>query len=496
MILRVPGSAPLIAAILWFGLAGAMPARADDDPLRLAREAQHADRTSYVQGDSLACGEMTAWGPWPARSDSNTALLLNRPTPLWERIVLVPHWIVGVPFRLVHYTTENTLTAFDHLGWFDLAPIDAYGLRLPGNIYVTPSFAISGLEGFSRGIALQKPKLLGPSNLAYLKYTNSTHDATTLAGGAYFELDERLGVQIGGGLSELDRMRYYGLGPFSRKEDRSYFERDTKWGGVELDLELGRGFHSDLFVMFSQVAVGQVEIDPEHVDAGLDLLTVHADDVPAGFPGESNGWTARLGLMRDSTDQTGRPSRGSFHKLSLGWFRASDRTSLEYLHFHANAEHFFPLWWSDRTLALRGFYNRIANEGDGEVPLGRLATFSSPDELRGYRSMRFYGRGSVAVSAEYRWPVWVKHRRASTGVDAYLFCDAGQVFDEREQISPRYFQSTGGFGLRLIDGGGGFVGLFEVGFSEEETVVSLSLGQTFQHERRGLLYGKDPTRKR
>lgn len=469
---------------------------ADDDPLRLADEAQHADRTSVVQADSLACGEMTAWGAWPARGDSNTALLLNRPTPTWEKIVLVPHWIVGVPFRLVHYTTDATLTWFDELGWFELPPFDALGLRLPGNIYAMPSISVSGLEGVTRGVSLTRPRLFGPENLAYLRYANSTRDATTLAGGAYFERGERLGLQVGGGYVELDRMLFYGVGPFSRERDRSYYERDARWGGAELGWYLGRGFTTDFSLVFSQVEVEPTEDDPDHIDEALDLLYVHEGRIPDGFPGESNGWTARLGLMRDTTDQTGRPSRGSFHKVSLGWFRASDHSKLEYLHFHADAEHYFPLWWTDRTLALRGFFNRIENEGGCEIPLGRMATFSSPDELRGYRGMRYYGMGSIGMSAEYRWPVWIKHRRASTGVDAYLFTDTGQVFECREQISLPHFQVTGGFGLRLINSDGGFVGLVEVGFSDEETIFSLSLGQNFQHERRGLLYGKDPTRKR
>ena len=477
----------VLLPVLWLG-AGEVRA---DDPLRLADEAQHTTRTTVVQADSLACGEPTAWGPWPARGDSNSVRLENRPMPLWEKTVLVPHYVLGLPFRLVHYTTEATLTTIDDLGWFELPPIDPRGLQLPGEVYVLPSFSVSGLEGVTYGVGFTRPHVFGTENLAYLKLASSSRKAETLAGGAFFQLTDRLDLELGGGYAEMAKMLYFGLGPFSLEADRSYYERDAHWGGAELEFDLGRGFRTDLLAFFSKVETEETPEEPH-----LSLPVVHEGRVPYGFPGESNGWTARLGLLRDTTDQTGRPSSGSFHQVSLGYFRSSDRGAVEFLRFHANAEHFFPLWHSDRTLALRGFYNRIENEGDEELPFGRMVTFSSPDELRGYRSMRYYGMGSVGASAEYRWPIWVRHRRASTGVDAYLFTDAGQVFARRQEITLPHFEITGGFGLRLIGSDGGFVGLFEIGVSDEEPIISLSLGQNFQHDRRSLLYGKDPTRKR
>ena len=130
------------------------------------------------------------------------------------------------------------------------------------------------------------------------------------------------------------------------------------------------------------------------------------------------------------------------------------------------------------------------------VPFSRLVTFSRPDELRGFRDMRFYGIGSLGLSAEYRWPVWVRHRHGAMGLDGYLFGDTGQVFEREEEIALSNFEITGGFGFRLVGDEGGFMGLIELGFSDEETIVSLGFGQNFQHDRRGLLYGKDPTRKR
>jgi hypothetical protein len=114
--------------------------------------------------------------------------------------------------------------------------------------------------------------------------------------------------------------------------------------------------------------------------------------------------------------------------------------------------------------------------------------------LRGFKSLRFYGLGSIAGSVEYRWPVWVSHDRGGQGLDAYLFSDIGQVFDHSNEISFNNTQITGGAGLRLIDATHGLAARFEVGFSQDGMVVLLKFSQTFQYDRKGMLYGKNPTK--
>ena len=95
---------------------------------------------------------------------------------------------------------------------------------------------------------------------------------------------------------------------------------------------------------------------------------------------------------------------------------------------------------------------------------------------------------------EYRWPVWVARDRDDTGLDAYLFSDVGQVYDNSAEISMDNVQLTGGFGLRVIDASRDLSARFEVGFSREGTVVILKFSQTLQYDKKGMLYGKNPTK--
>jgi hypothetical protein len=167
---------------------------------------------------------------------------------------------------------------------------------------------------------------------------------------------------------------------------------------------------------------------------------------------------------------------------------------VQFLTYHVNAEKFFRLWHTDRTLAVRGFFNRISNIGGEPIPFTRLVTFQRPDMLRGFKSLRFYGLGSIAGSVEYRWPVWVSRDRDDQGLDAYLFSDIGQVYDRSHEISLANVQVTGGGGLRLIDAERGLAARFELGFSQDGTVVLLKFSQTFQYDRKVMLYGKNPTK--
>jgi hypothetical protein len=252
---------------------------------------------------------------------------------------------------------------------------------------------------------------------------------------------------------------------------------------------VGKKVELELKTYFSQVEALESEYE---IDQSLGK--VHAGNLPYGYPGESNGWTWRLGLYRDNADQRGRPRNGGFQSLGVSLFEASDDSRLQYLTYHANLEKFFPLWHTDRTLALRGFFNRISNLGPTDVPFTRLVTFQRPDELRGFSSLRFYGMGSLGFTAEYRWPIWVARGRNDTGIDAYIFTDIGQVFDKTSEISIENIRGTGGLGLRLINSDRGFSARFELGLSEEQTIVRLKFSQTFQYDPKGILYGKNPTK--
>jgi outer membrane protein assembly factor BamA len=471
-----------------FLLSGAGVIAAEDKP----RDPPPARRgfwgATQAPNDSLGAFAGCLWGPVPARDDSVSAGLRNRSRPGWETAVMVPYWIVGIPFRIVYFGLDQAVIGMDKLGLF-AAGGEYPGLKVPGGAYLMPVISIGDLEGWTFGLQLTRPNFLGPNNMLFIQGSRSTRKADELSGGTLFQLGKGWAIQVGGGTEEKNLTRYYGMGPDSYNGDLSYYFRRTTWGGFELDKDVGHKTALELRTFFSQVEA----LEPDY-NVDQSLGRVHADDIPYGYPGQSNGWTGRLGLYRDNADQRGRPRRGGFQSLGVSLFQASDGSQLQFLTYHIDLEKFYPLWHTDRTLALRGFFNRISNTWPVDIPFTRLVTFQRPDELRGFSSLRYYGMGSMGFSVEYRWPVWVARGRNDLGVDAYIFSDIGQVFDKTAEISITNMRGTGGVGLRLINSNRGFSARFELGLSEEQTIVRLKFSQTFQYDSKGLLYGKNPIR--
>lgn len=430
------------------------------------------------------------WGQSIVRSDSTTAHFEDQSRPTWEQVVMVPYYIIGIPFRILDVATRETVKTLDRWGIFEMPPSEHVGLPLPFGVYLLPEGGISGLEGISYGVNLRRPDFLGKDNKAYLTLSSSTKHADKLAGGFYFNLNRDWGLQLGAGSSELPLTRYYGVGYESSAGDLSYYNRSSKWAGAELDRDLGRFFSVEMRSYYSQVEARESRYE---VDEGLGVI--HEGNLPHGFPGESNGWSFKFGLVRNATAETGRPQARGFQRAGVSWFQGTDDPDLSFMQYSFDVQHFFPLWYTERTLGLRAFGARLHNNGTSEIPLTRMVTMYHPNNLRGFSDLRFYGLGSLGFSAEYRWPLWVAKGRQGLGMDAYIFTDMGQVFDRSSEIALNHMAHTAGFGVRFIGSDGKFLGRFELGFSDEETVVTLTFSQTFQHHSKGLLYGKDPSRR-
>ncbi len=470
--------------LLVVGALGAEAAPAQDTP----------DSTSSFWGhttsptDTLGAFDCNLWGPVPTRHDSVSSSYTNHSRPAWETAVMVPYWVIGVPFRIVYVGIDQTIIGMDKLGMLGAAA-EYPGLKIPYDVYLMPVISIGDLEGFTLGLQATKHDFLGPGNMWFIHGSRSIREADKFSGGTLFHIGRGWTLQAGGGTEETNLTRYYGLGPNSYNGNESYYHRRVTWGGFEMDKVLGRKVGLKLHTYSSQIEA----LEPVY-EVDKSLGRVHGNDIPFGYPGISTGWTWRLALYRDNADQRGRPRQGGFQSLGVSLFNASDGSGLQYLTYHANLEKYFSLWHTDRTLALRGFFNRISNVGNADIPFTRLVSFQRPDELRGYHSLRFYGMGSLGFSTEYRWPVWVARGRNDLGVDAYLFSDIGQVFEKTAEISFDNIRVTGGAGLRLVDSDRGFSARFELGLSDEQTIVRLKFSQTFQYDPKGLLYGKNPTK--
>jgi outer membrane protein assembly factor BamA len=64
------------------------------------------------------------------------------------------------------------------------------------------------------------------------------------------------------------------------------------------------------------------------------------------------------------------------------------------------------------------------------------------EDLRGFRSFRFYDNNSLIMNGEYRWHV-------VNTISMALFADAGKVFTRRGQLNFSNLEADGGIGFRF-----------------------------------------------
>ena len=428
------------------------------------------------------------WGDVPSRTDSVSALFESEKKPAWERAVDTPWQVVTFPVDLAVDGVGAVLIRADESRFYGrfVEPVlfPSFG-PVEGRFGVT----VDGIAGAGLGFTGEAADWLGSGSLVRLglRATREENNKATL--GFLFPRSGGDQVQIGGGFRKVPNARYFGTGPRSGEGAESYFSLETGWVGFGYEHSLSGGLTLGGGALYTMV--GAYYSDEGEEEEHTHLKDRFAGNFPHGYGERSDGVMLDISLVHDDTAENGRPERGGRRRLAAFLFRAGDGSKADHRSFRVEAEQYLSLWFTRRTLALRGVTTWIDGTGDGPLPFQRLHTNDSPDLFRGYNDMRWRDRGLFSITAEYRWPVWNRTTVDGTGVDGFLFADAGQVFGEFGEITREHLRRSWGGGVRLI-GKGGFSGRIEYARSEEESVFRIVGDQIFQWSKGGLAYGKNP----
>ena len=143
-----------------------------------------------------------------------------------------------------------------------------------------------------------------------------------------------------------------------------------------------------------------------------------------------------------STYSTGWLARGfvgRVHELDAG---------ADFTHYAVDLQEFVHLTLGPRMLILR-FWGEGVTGSTSQVPFTELP-YLGGDFLRGYDFARFRDRVAAVGTAQYQWNL-------SRFADAYLFADAGRVFDSIDSLTLVDLRVGYGVGLDLHSHGGSFV---------------------------------------
>ncbi|MBD3222069.1 hypothetical protein GF314_12590 [bacterium] len=428
------------------------------------------------------------WGPLPAPSDSTRAIPTAPPTPAWKHLVRVPYYVAAVPLTAVDWTARGLIAEAEEAGLFRPSSFLVQGIRDPLGNFWLPTGSLSDDRGLEVGVVAQRPHFPGDYWVTRVSATTSTREAHALTGGMRSRFGDDTWFEVGTGTVREDNVDFHGLGWDSAEEDLSEYRRDIDWIGSSWRQDWTGLATTTLAVMHSTVEA----LDGDADDDVGELRQVHADLLPPGFASASSGVTAAAKLELDSTTRDGNPADGSRLVLRAERFWSTDDSGAESWTWGGSAEHFLELWWPQRTLAIKAWWLRQEATGSAPIPFTRQLDNGDPHRLRGFGSDRFRATGTTGLTVEYRWPFWILNEPGGAGVDAYLFGDVGQFFDDVSEIRAERLLTSGGLGLRAIGTDGGFVLRTELAVGREGVELRLSGQQMFQFIKAGFYAGSDP----
>lgn len=165
----------------------------------------------------------------------------------------------------------------------------------------------------------------------------------------------------------------------------------------------------------------------------------------------------------DSLDDRMFPTKGNFSSVSLEWAGSEIASHFEYLRFMARSRQYFPFVLGS-VLKIAGTYGHIVNPKGGPVPLGERFYVGGIFTVRGFERFSLGPRLQVGASrdpAAYLTPFTIGGTKElyfnvevefpifmPVGIRGVVFLDAGNAFDDHEQVNPMRLRTSAGFGIR------------------------------------------------
>ncbi len=395
--------------------------------------------------------------------------------------------MASVPVNAADWTLRNGLVGLERLGVFEPAETLVRGIRGPLGTFWLPTGSLGEQRGLEYGVVGQRPFVHRDIWVLKLGATYSTRRSSSLTVGLRSGYGQPHWFEVGAGRVRDGKREYYGQGWDSAEGDEGVYRRHLDWVGASWRQQWWDRLEAKVSTHHSSVRARGSRYERDEA-----LALVFAGRLPYGYDLTSAGLTSSLKLGYDTTSRTGNPTRGTRVVLHAERFWNTDRTDVEFWTWGASAEQFVQLGLPQRTLAIKAWWIQQDSVGDDPTPFTRLLTNRDPYKLRGFGTQRFHAAGFTGLTVEYRWPFWLHNQPGGAGLDAYLFGDAGQPFDQASEVATSRILYSGGLGLRAIDTDGGFSLRAELAVSKEGVHLRLSAKQLFQFIKAGFYDGSEP----
>lgn len=256
-----------------------------------------------------------------------------------------------------------------------------------------------------------------------------------------------LGVKGVFNYSKRPEEDFYGIGPDTTRGDGSTYKiEETELGAVFL-YQPSPAFRSHFKVAYRNINITDGEDDGKNIiDRQFPLGSI------PGLDGDEL-LDLELDFVHDTRNHKTLSTRGGMRRFGIGFHEGLDDSNAQYVKYILELSQYFALG-NERRVLMVHFYGEHNDELNGDVPfhqMARLGGMGVSDEstsrtLRGYDYNRFFGESSLLLNIEYRYTIW-EYRDFK--LDAVLFFDEGQVFNEYSKFQFKDFNESYGVGFRL-----------------------------------------------
>jgi outer membrane protein assembly factor BamA len=278
--------------------------------------------------------------------------------------------------------------------------------------------------------------------------------------------DNHLFLDIYGVHRNYPHIDYYGPGAGSSKSGRSGYDlEDTSFEfspGIKPVEHLRLGGLGRYYLV--NVSRGR---DSRFVSTDA----IYSERTTPGVRFQTDFLAAGGYIQYDWRDNPGGPRRGGNYIGRYTSFTDVGRGGYSFSRVDLEGQQYIPFLNQRRVIALRGRVEAAEPHKGQEVPFYLQPTLGGSEDLRGFRSFRYYDNSAVVLNAEYRWEVF-------SGLDMALFADAGRVFSDWRKISLRALDKDFGFGFRFNVRNDVFLRI-DTGFSREGFQTWLKFNNVF-----------------
>ncbi|MEJ2108986.1 MAG: hypothetical protein P8Z37_03550 [Acidobacteriota bacterium] len=173
----------------------------------------------------------------------------------------------------------------------------------------------------------------------------------------------------------------------------------------------------------------------------------------------------------DYLDNPGGPRSGGQYSMQFDHYVDRKLGLHDFNRLDFEIQQYIPFFNKRRVVALRLKSSLTFHESSQVIPFYFQPVLGGSDDLRGFRSFRFYGDNLLLANVEYRWETF-------SGLDSALFLDIGKVFSDHGQWNFKNMESSAGFGFRFNIRNSVFLRI-DTGFSREGAQVWLKFSDIF-----------------